>query len=92
LSRYQLLAAATRTPGELIHRSIPDSESFGTITVGNRADLLLTASNPLEDLSMLRKPLGVMAGGKWYSQADLQVVLRQVAKEYEDAAAEGQRN
>jgi Amidohydrolase family len=92
LSRYQVLAAATHTPGELIRRSIPDSESFGTITVGNRADLVLTASNPLEDLSMLRKPLGVMAGGKWYSQADLQALLSQVAKEYEDAAAEGQRN
>ena len=90
LSRYQVLTAATRAPGQLIRRSIPESEIFGTIAVGNRADLLLTAGNPLEDLSTLRRPLGVMVKGKWYSQADLEALLEQVAKEYEDAASEGQ--
>jgi hypothetical protein len=89
LSRYQIMAAATRTPGELIRRSVPASDSFGTIAVGNRADLVLTAGNPLEDLSTLRKPLGVMANGKWYSQSDLQALLDQVATEYRDAAKEG---
>ena len=89
LSRYKILAAATRTPGELIRRSIHDSEPFGTIAVGKRADLVLSAGNPLDDLSTLRKPLGVMAKGKWYSRADLQELLAQVDKEYKDAAAEG---
>jgi hypothetical protein len=82
LTRYQILAAATRTPSELIRRSIPGSEHFGTIAVGNRADLILSARNPLDDLSTLRRPLGVMANGKWYSQIDLQTLLDQVAKEY----------
>jgi hypothetical protein len=86
LSRYQILAAATRTPGELIRRSISGSESFGTISVGSRADLVLSATDPLDDLSTLRKPLGVMAKGKWYSQGDLQALLDQVSKEYKDAA------
>ena len=31
---------ATRTPGELIRRSIPRTELFGTVAVGNRADLV----------------------------------------------------
>jgi hypothetical protein len=66
----------------LIRRSIPGSEHFGTIAVGNRADLILSARNPLDDLSTLRRPLGVMANGKWYSQIDLQTLLDQVAKEY----------
>jgi imidazolonepropionase-like amidohydrolase len=91
LSRYQVLTAATRTPGELIRRSIPDAEPFGTIAVGNRADLLLSNANPLADLSTLRNPLGIMANGKWYSQADLQRLLDQVAKGYKDAAAEDRR-
>ena len=90
LSRYQVLTAVTHTPGEFIRRSIPESEPFGTIAVGNRADLVLTAGNPMEDLSTLRRPLGVMARGKWYSQSDLGALLNQVAKEYEEAASEGQ--
>jgi hypothetical protein len=89
LSRYQVLAAATRTPGEFIRRSIPGAEPFGIIAVGNRADLALSAANPLHDLSTLRKPLGIMANGKWYSQADLQTLLDQVAREYQDAASDG---
>jgi hypothetical protein len=91
LSRYQVLAAATRTPGEFIRRSLRESEPFGSVAVGSRADLVLSASNPLDDLSTLRKPLGVMAGGKWYTQTDLQTLLDEVAKEYEDVAAEGHR-
>lgn len=87
LSRYQILSAATRTPGELIRRSVQGSELFGTIAVGNRADLILSAGNPLDDLSTLRKPLGVMANGKWYSRENLQALLDQVADEYRDAAA-----
>lgn len=86
LSRYEILAAATRTPGELIRRSLLGSEPFGTIAVGNRADLVLSATDPLGDLSTLRKPLGVMANGKWYTQADLQALLDQVAKEYKNAS------
>lgn len=88
LNRYQILAAATRTPGELIRRSLPDSEPFGTIAVGNRADLILSAADPLDDLATLRKPLGVMVQGKWYSQEDLQNLLDGVEKKYRDASAE----
>ncbi len=82
LSRYQALSAATRVPGEFIVRSLPHAEPFGTVTVGSRADLVLTASNPLDDLSTLRKPLGVMAHGKWYSATDLQHLLDSVAGDY----------
>lgn len=86
LSRYQVLAAATRTPGELIRRSIPGAEPFGMITVGDRADLILSTTDPRNDLSTLRKPLGVMAAGKWYDAPALQALLDQVAKEYDDTA------
>ena len=72
LTRYQVLCAATRTPGEFIRRSLPDADAFGTVVPGNRADLVLSATNPLDDLSTLRKPLGVMANGNWYAKSDLQ--------------------
>jgi imidazolonepropionase-like amidohydrolase len=57
LSRYQVLSAATRTPGLLLHRAAPAAIESGTIGKGKRADLLLSAANPLEDLSTLRRAL-----------------------------------
>ena len=85
LSRYQVLAAATRVPGEFIRRAHADAEPFGTITIGNRADLVLTSKNPLDDLTTLRHPLGVMANGNWYDAARLQAMLDDVRKKYEQA-------
>ncbi|HEY3646184.1 MAG TPA: amidohydrolase, partial [Gammaproteobacteria bacterium] len=87
LSRYQVLSAATRVPGEFIDQYVPGAAYFGTVTVGSRADLILSSGDPLADLSMLRKPLGVMAAGKWYAAADLQAMLDHVAAEYAASAA-----
>jgi len=86
LSRYQVLAAATRTPGEFIAKVKPGGRPFGAVTVGARADLILSASNPLEDLGALAKPLGVMAQGHWYSAADLNAMLDGLAARYSAAA------
>jgi hypothetical protein len=41
--------------------------NFGMIVVGNRAGLILVRGNPLEDITVIREPLGVMAAGRWYS-------------------------
>ena len=83
LSRYQALAAATRTSGEFIARSIDDAVPFGTIEPGRRADLVLSAANPLDDLATLREPLGVMANGRWYPKEELDALLENVAAAYE---------
>ncbi len=85
LSRYQALATATRTPGEFIHRWVPGADRFGTVTPGSRADLVLTAANPLDGLATLRQPLGVMAAGKWYAASDLQALLDGVVRKYDEA-------
>ncbi|HSN17098.1 MAG TPA: amidohydrolase [Gammaproteobacteria bacterium] len=85
LSRYQVLTAATRTPGELIQRSIPAELPFGRVAVGDRADLILSAADPRDDLSTLRKPLGVMAAGHWHDVTALQALLNEVAQEYDAA-------
>ena len=82
LTRYQVLSAATRTPGEMIHRSMPGAATFGTVTVGSRADLLLSAANPLDDLSTLRRPLGVMTNGAWHTDKELQALLDDLATTY----------
>lgn len=83
LSRFQVLATATRGPGGFITRARPNEVSFGTVEVGSRADLLLVAGNPLEDLSALRKPIGVMTAGRWRDAADLQKLLNFVEQTYQ---------
>lgn len=88
LSRYQVLSAATRTPGELIARTKPAEVKFGTVETGRRADLVLSAANPLDDLATLGKPLGVMTHGRWYNRGELQSLLDGVAAKYEMAAHE----
>jgi hypothetical protein len=87
LSRYQVLAAATRTPGEFIARTVKGAEPFGTVTPGARADLILSEGNPLDGLATLRRPLGVMANGRWYSSADLKSLLERIAEDYDQASA-----
>lgn len=86
MTRYQILATATRTPGQFIAHNVEGAQPFGTVMPGMRADLILSSKNPLEDLTTLRKPLGVMAGGAWYTKSDLQALLDSVAKEYDAAA------
>ena len=49
------------------------------------ADLVLTATNPLLDLDTLRKPLGVMAAGRWFDASELQAMRDQVARDYDSA-------
>ncbi len=87
LTRYQALAAATRVPGEFVHAYVPGSDRFGTVAPGSRADLVLSAANPLADLSTLGKPVGVMARGTWYPAARLRQLLHGVAARYDAACA-----
>ena len=79
LTPWQALSAATRTPGEFIAKTVPGAAKFGVVAPGCRADLLLVADNPLEKPATLRRPLGVMAGGRWYDAAALKAMLADVA-------------
>ena len=53
-------AAALGTPGE-----------SGQVAVGQRADLLWLASNPLVDVANAAAPRGVMVAGEWLSRTEL---------------------
>ncbi|HWW56729.1 MAG TPA: amidohydrolase family protein [Sphingopyxis sp.] len=76
---WQVLSAATRTPGEFIAKTVPGAAKFGVIAPGYGADLLLVADNPLMKPATLRAPLGVMAGGRWHDAATLKAMLADVA-------------
>jgi imidazolonepropionase-like amidohydrolase len=67
LSPAQALGAATRDAAVCLG----GGSEFGTVNVGKRADLVLLAGNPLNDLSALTAPVGVMVRGRWLTAAQL---------------------
>jgi hypothetical protein len=82
---FQALSTATRTPGEFIARARPGATCFGVVAVGCRADLLLLARNPLDDLHALETRDGVMVGGAWRDSDALAALLVEVAGIYRGA-------
>jgi imidazolonepropionase-like amidohydrolase len=67
---YEALLTGTVNAARVVEKMTGEG-NFGTIEVGNRADLILVRGNPLEDLTVIREPLGVMALGRWYSAEQL---------------------
>jgi len=61
LSPEQALTAATRDAA----RFLGQESIWGTIEPGKRADLLLLAANPLEDIAATRRINGGVAQGRW---------------------------
>lgn len=89
LTPFQALATATRTPGRMIAGHVPGATPFGTIAVGNRADLLLLRRNPLDDLAALRQAVGVMANGRWHDRQELDRLQEQLAADYAQSTRSG---
>jgi imidazolonepropionase-like amidohydrolase len=85
LTRFQVLASATRAPGAFIART-KGGDPFGVVAPGYRADLVLTSGNPLDSLATLRAPLGVMAQGEWRDAAALKDLTDRVRETYRRAA------
>ncbi|RLD08124.1 MAG: hypothetical protein DRI65_03080 [Chloroflexota bacterium] len=71
---YEALETATVNAALVADRMVVEGD-FGTVVVGNRADLLLVEGNPLEDIATLRDPLGVMADGRWYPRSVLRELI-----------------
>jgi len=79
-SPYDALRTSTFNPALYLNAL----DEFGTIEVGKRADLVLLEGNPLEDITNTRLIEGVMVRGRWYTRADLDVMLEEIAKVNQD--------
>ena len=75
LSPQEALKAATVAPARLFGLE----EEQGTIEVGKRADLLLLARNPLDDIGHVAVPVGLVLNGRWFSDTDLKALVRDLA-------------
>ena len=58
-------------------RFLGQSETWGTVTEGKRADLILTRGNLLVSVKALRDPDGVFLNGFHFTRADLDSLLNQ---------------
>ena len=75
LSNYAVLEAGTRNA----HEYFGTINKMGTIEKGKQADLVLLNANPLDNISATENRAGVMLKGKWYTQAELNGWLEEIA-------------
>ena len=75
IPNYAVLAAGTRNA----HEFLGTIKSSGTIEKGKQADLILLNGNPLENIAYTDQRAGVMVKGKYYSQAELNKWLDEIA-------------
>lgn len=76
LTPFQALYIGTRNAGEFIATNVKSAAPFGTIRVGQKADLILLDENPLQDINAISKINGVMISGYWLPKAELQKLRR----------------
>ncbi len=78
MSPYEILASGTRNVGEYFQ----GYDTFGTVAAGRRADLILTNTNPLDDVANVADRAGVMVRGVWKSEGEIQQGLAELAASF----------
>ena len=79
-----LLESATKNPAMFWNLS----DQAGTIVIGKRGDLVLLDANPLEDIANTQKRAGVMIKGKYFTQAEMNRWLDEIAPRFQHALDE----
>ena len=79
---YDLLEMATKNAGMIVGRMGRDA-NFGTVEAGRRADLLLLAGDPLDDINNIKDQIGVMSQGRWLAREELDRMVEELAGEYQ---------
>lgn len=71
LTPQQVLESGTRNVGRYVRESLQLDGNFGTVAVGQWADLVLLDADPTQDLANLSKRSGVMLRGRWVSAQEI---------------------
>jgi len=82
LAAYQVLESGTVNVARYAAEHLRVDGAFGTVAVGNRADLILLDANPLLDARNVSRRTGVMVRGRWFSADELQRGLEEIAARY----------
>jgi imidazolonepropionase-like amidohydrolase len=82
LTPYQIYESGSKNIARYVAEALKQDGRFGTVAVGNRADLVLLDANPLESVSNLTKRAGVMVRGRWVPNAEIEKGLADLAAKY----------
>ena len=82
MSNYEILRSGTAAVGTYVREHLGIDHDFGTIAAGQRADLILLESNPLDDLANLTDRVGVMVRGQWVTRAEIDARLERLAAKH----------
>jgi hypothetical protein len=75
LTPYQAQRMATANAAEFLG----GAQTFGTVAVGQRADLVLLEADPRKDIGATRRIAGVALRGKWMPAPELKSMLNKIA-------------
>ena len=78
MTPYEIYQTGTTNVGEYFK----EQDTFGLVAEGHRADLMLVNANPLENVSNIQQPAGIMVRGQWLSAEAIQARLSNIASEY----------
>ena len=90
LTPWQVLESGTRNVAEYAAGDLKVDGKFGTVAVGNRADLILLDANPLTDARNVARRAGVMVRGRWLPASELDRMLAEMAARHSGAPKGGQ--
>jgi imidazolonepropionase-like amidohydrolase len=82
MTNQQILESGTVVVGRYVREQLGIDDQFGTVAEGQRADLVLLGSNPLDDLDNLNDRVGVMVRGQWVSRAEIDAGLAALAAKH----------
>jgi len=82
LTPYQILVSGTRNVSDYVANVLRKPAQFGTVAVGQEADLVLLNANPLNSVDNLNQRAGVMVRGRWLPAAELAAGLEAIATRY----------
>ena len=80
IPNYDILKAATYNAADYFD----ETDSWGSIQKGRKANLILLQDNPLENLDNLQHIKGVMINGKWYSDTKLNELVQACKQSYNE--------
>lgn len=82
MTPHQILESGTVAVGRYVQDHLGLDGGFGAVAPGQRADLLLLESNPLDDLGNLTDRVGVMVRGRWLPEQEIQARLEEIAAKH----------
>jgi imidazolonepropionase-like amidohydrolase len=82
MTSQQILESGTVRVGQYVRDHLGIDDQFGTVAEGQRADLLLLGSNPLDDLAHLTDRVGVMVRGRWIPAEEIDAGLEALAAKH----------